>query len=344
MQLFSVIIIGAGPGGLACARILAEHGLDVLVLERKPVAGPKVCGGGITWDGLIKRVPENLIDGAFPKQYIRSNYQQCIIKAADPIVATIRREILGDWMYRQAQDAGAVIKTSCPVYKITSDTVETSLGSFRYRYLIGADGSSSIVRKYLKLATNKVGVGIHFRVPGHFDRMEWHLNDTLFKNGYGWIFPFKNMASVGVYGTKPYSNARKMLGNLVRWADLQNITVTGLKPRAGLINFDYCGWHFNNIMLIGDAAGLASGLTGEGMYPALVSGETAARTIINPEYDCMELKSIIKKQQKNLRLVEFSAKNRLVNIATMEILILALRLGFIPFSVLEMADSARNNQ
>ena len=37
MQSFSVVIVGAGPGGLACARILAEHGLDVLVLERKHV-------------------------------------------------------------------------------------------------------------------------------------------------------------------------------------------------------------------------------------------------------------------------------------------------------------------
>ena len=46
----NAVIVGAGPGGLACARLLAEHGLDVLVLERKKEAGPKVCGGGITWD------------------------------------------------------------------------------------------------------------------------------------------------------------------------------------------------------------------------------------------------------------------------------------------------------
>ena len=61
MQTYSVIIIGAGPGGLACARLLAEQGMDVLVLERKSIVGPKVCGGGITWDGLLGRVPMNLI-------------------------------------------------------------------------------------------------------------------------------------------------------------------------------------------------------------------------------------------------------------------------------------------
>ena len=338
MRSFTVIIVGAGPGGLACAKILAEHGFDILVLEKKHEAGPKVCGGGITWDGLLKHVPEHLIEVGFPEQHIRSNFQQSTIQADDPIVATVRREVLGRWMYQQARDAGAEIKTSCLVHRITPATVETSQGDFGYRYLIGADGSSSIVRKYLKLATDKVGVGIHFQVPGEFTRMEWHLNNKLFNNGYGWIFPFRDMASVGVYGAKPYNNPRQMLNNLVYWADREKIPVSGLKPRAGLINFDYRGWHFNNIMLIGDAAGLASGLTGEGMYPALLSGKTAARIIINPEYDCSELKGLIKKQQRHLRIVQFSAKSRLVNIVTMEMLVLALRLGFIPFSMLEMAD------
>jgi geranylgeranyl reductase len=338
MQSFSVIIVGAGPGGLACAKLLAENDIDVLVLERKPVPGPKVCGGGITWDGLIRRVPEHLIEGAFTRQHISSNYQQAAIKYQKPIVATVRREVLGEWMYSQALDAGAAIKTSCTVQKITPDLIGTNLGYFKYRYLIGADGSNSLVRKYLKIASDKIGVGIHFHVPGTFDRMEWHLNNEFFQTGYSWIFPFKNMASVGIYGAKPYNNPKQMLTNLLRWADIQKITLTGLKPKAGLINFDYRGWRFNNIMLIGDAAGLASGLTGEGMYPALVSGETAARVILDKDHDCHKLQSLIKKQQKHRRIVEFSAKHKLVNIVTMEILILALRIGLIPFSMLEMTD------
>ncbi len=338
MRTFSVIIVGAGPGGLACAKLLAEHEVDVLVLERKPAAGPKVCGGGITWAGLIKRVPEHLIERVFPNQHIRANYQQTTIKASDPIVATIRREVLGKWMSRQAMEAGALVKTSCPVLKINPGTVETSQGTFAYRYLIGADGSSSMVRKYLGLAADKVGVGIHFQVPGNFDRMEWHLDNGLFNNGYGWIFPYNNMASIGIYGAKPYNNPRQMLSSLRRWAAASKIPVAGLKPRAGLINFDYRGWRFSNIMLIGDAAGLASGLTGEGMYPALVSGEAAARVIMNPDHACTELQRLIKKQKKHQRIVEFSAKSSFVNIITMELLVLALRLGLIPFSMLEMAE------
>jgi len=146
------------------------------------------------------------------------------------------------------------------------------------------------------------------------------------------------MASVGIYGAKAYNNPKRMLAGLINWAKLQKISTCGIKPRAGFINFDYQGWRFDNKMLIGDAAGLASGLTGEGMYSALVSGETAARVIINPDYDCSELHRLIAKQQKHRRIVEFSAKHKLINIATMEILILALRIGLIPFSMLEMSD------
>src|SRR5210317_1367864 len=123
MQSFSVVIVGAGPGGLACARLLAEHGLDVLVLERKNVVGPKVCGGGITWAGLLKRVPRHLVDSAFPSQYISSNYQQTVMQATDPIVATIHREALGKWMQEQAENAGAVVKTSCLVNRIDHDSI-----------------------------------------------------------------------------------------------------------------------------------------------------------------------------------------------------------------------------
>jgi geranylgeranyl reductase len=338
MHIYDVIIIGAGPGGLASAKILAGHGLDVLILERKTTIGPKVCGGGITWAGLIKNVPEKLIERSFPSQHIQSNFQQTVITASQPIIATVRRQTLGKWMMEEVVKAGATIKKSCHVKTVTPSSVATNQGDFGYRYLIGADGSSSLVRKYLKLATENIGIGIHFEVPGSFDIMEWHLNDSLFNNGYGWIFPFRDMASVGIYGARPKNNPREMLKKLKEWSARQGISVVGLKPKAGLIIYDYRGWRFGNTFLVGDAAGLASGLTGEGMYPALVSGETAAQAIINPDYNCRELNRLISKQQKHQRILNFSAKNKFINIITMELLILALRIGLIPFSMLEMAD------
>jgi geranylgeranyl reductase len=45
-----ILIVGAGPGGLTCGRLLAEQGREVVILERNNVIGAKVCAGGITWD------------------------------------------------------------------------------------------------------------------------------------------------------------------------------------------------------------------------------------------------------------------------------------------------------
>jgi flavin-dependent dehydrogenase len=207
-----------------------------------------------------------------------------------------------------------------------------------YRYLIGADGSSSRVRKYLRLDSGPMGVGIHYRIPGSFDSMEWHLNTKLFGNGYSWIFPFRNHASVGIYTDGTTLQPKEMLHGLQNWAAGCGIDLTGHKPRAGLINYNYQGWRFGNKMLIGDAAGLASGLTGEGMYPAIVSGESAARAIIDPGDRADDLHRLIRKQQSHRLILRISGRNAGICTMAMEMLTLGLRTGTIPINKLEMAD------
>lgn len=338
MQSYFAIIVGAGPGGLACARILAEHGHKVLVLERKKRVGPKVCGGGITWSGLIRRVPEDLIDSAFADQYISSNRQSIKLSASSPIVATVSREKLGQWMLHQAVTAGAEVKTDVTVNKIEGHQVSTTAGDFAFRYLIGADGSASLVRKYLRLDTEHIGIGIDYQVPGDFSKMEWHLDTDLFGNGYAWIFPFKDRASIGVYKNDKEIKPALLLERLKLWAAGQGINLRPLKPRAGLINFDYRGWRFGNTMLVGDAAGLASGLTGEGIYPSMVSGETAARTILTPNFEPTALNALIHKQQKHRQVLNISGINKAFCAVTMELLVAALRTKLLDFKALEMAD------
>ena len=335
-QHYHTIIIGAGPGGLTCASLLAEKGLDVLVLERNRRIGPKVCAGGVTWSGLARHLPDELIEKPFSRQHVRSGLQQTVISSTSPIISTINRESLGRWMAERARRAGATILTGSPVTAITAREVITRDARYTYDFLVGADGSSSLVRRFLQVPTTRIGTGIHYQVPGNFREMVWHLDPSQFATGYGWIFPHKNWASVGAYASLSDMPPKKLEEKLHQWMVKHDMNRKGLKPRAALINFDYRGYRFDNRFLVGDAAGLASGLTGEGIYPAVCSGETVARTIIDPAYQDAKLARLISKQQRHNRLLRLCGGNNYFARFVIESLVAALRLRLIHFSALEM--------
>lgn len=337
------LIIGAGPGGLACAKILAEHGLHPLVLERKNTIGPKVCAGGITWSGLINKVPEELAERAFPQQHIRTPFQSICVKEKSPIIATVNRKKLGQYMARQAMDAGAELRTGVLVRSISDNKVlyrenETGTQSeISFDYLVGADGSSSLVRRHLGLSSKQLGIGINYQIPGVAPKMEWHLNNRMFGNGYSWIFPHAQTVSIGAYADRNTMPPAKLKENLIIWARHMGFELDNQLAKAEYINYDFQGWNFGQTFLVGDAAGLASGLTGEGIYPAIISGEEVARSIITPDHSSAIMNSLIRKHDQHSWLVQLSARNRFLNSILAELVTLGLRSGMIKFSKMEMA-------
>ena len=104
-----------------------------------------------------------------------------------------------------------------------------------------------------------------------------------------------------------------------------------VSAQAELINFDHRGCHFDRIWLVGDAAGLASGLTGEGIHPAFVSGEAVAKKIIDPSHPATEIARLVAKQRRHQRLVSLAAGKGALCTLLMEGLVLLLRLRLINF-------------
>ncbi len=339
---YQVAIVGGGPAGLSCSRVLAEQGISVILFERKKKFGPKVCAGGITWSGLIQRVPEELIEKSFPRQSIITPLQQAEIREKQPIIATVNREKLGQFMAHQARVAGAELKPGCRVGKINKKRLTYrdqagKDGEISYEFLIGADGATSIVRNYLGLQTMLTGIGINYQVQGFADEMEWHLNHKMFNNGYGWIFPHSSSVSVGGYVTTGKMAAKTLKANLISWGKSHNYKLENEPSRAELINYDYQGWNFGNTFLIGEAAGLTSGLTGEGIYPAIVSGEIIGKYIADSTYNLDTLNRLIKIHRLHTKVVTTTAKHKLLSTTIAELVTLGLRSGLIDYKKLEMA-------
>jgi len=338
-----VVIVGAGPAGLACAKILARGNLKVLVLERKQRPGPKVCAGGITWTGLINRIPGCLEENRFHRQYIFTPLQQLCLSSTDPIIATVNRENLGRHMAHEAAAAGAEIISSAQVKEIDDGKVIFTTrptgkeDHVHFRCLVGADGSASLVRRHLRIPTEHLGIGINYQIPHRFEEMEWHLAPSLFGNGYGWIFPHRDTTSVGAYADAAVMKAGDLHRGLRTWAGRRGITLAGTRQHAGFVNFDYRGWNFGRFFLAGDAAGLASGLTGEGIFPAIVSGEAIARYILHPGCDLTDLNRLLRIHNLHRRMVLLTGRNRLVTAFAAETAALALRLGLLDYNTLEMS-------
>ncbi len=338
---FDVVIAGAGPAGLACSLVLAEHNINTLIIERNTIIGRKVCAGGITWSGLIQSVPESLIECAFFSQHIFSRFQQTVVTEKKPLIATINREVLGQYMADQAKNKGVSIQSGWTVTKIASDYIvaqdnttqqEHKIG---YTYLVGADGSSSMVRRYLGIPTVYQGLGLHFILPGTCEKMEWHLDEAIFANGYGWVFPHKKQISIGGYVPGNRISAGTLKKNVALWAQEKGFDTSGTPCKAGSINYDYRGYDFGNIFLAGDAAGLASALTGEGLYPAIISGETVANRITGKESP--RFARLVKRHSLYKKAVMLTEKSKFLSSLLMELGILGLKSRLIDFTKLEMS-------
>lgn len=340
---FDAVVVGGGPAGLHCARILAESKARVLLLERAPSIGKKVCAGGITRGGLLRVLPESLLQRRFSRQLIRTRYQSAILQAEQTMVATVDRRELGAYMASEATRAGAEIICGARLESVNDGSLVYRHQNKRYiqtyDYLVGADGSHSKVRASLGLQNrgSHMGIGLNYRVPGRFDDMLWHFDPADFRSGYSWIFPHREYASVGSYiGCSAFS-AKALKRNLDRWMIDYGMNRQRARCEADLVNHDYRGWRFDRIFLTGDAAGLASPLTGEGINPAITSGEAVARTIIDSSYRAVDLERLIHRQRVHRKTARLAGRSRLRSLLLSEICVYGLKRGLIGFERFEMA-------
>ncbi len=313
-----VVIVGAGPAGIATAIELKKNSnFEVIILEKNLEISYKVCAGGIDADLSKLGLPKEIIDRIFRRVKMFTPRQKVIIEEKEAIAATVDRKTLHEIMAKEAIELGVKILFNKSVKKVNNNSVLTSSGEkFDFDYLVGADGSLSVVRKALGLKTKKALIAFQYMIPGVYTDMEFYFGLKDLGILYAWIFPQKNVISVGT-GYDPNLHkkitAKELRRNFDAWCK-ERFDLDKARFEAFTINYDYQGYRFRKgkIFLAGDAGGFASGLTGEGIGPGIKSGRDIARKIVNPKYICIAIYMILIRKKVGESFSYFIAMNETV--------------------------------
>ena len=338
MEKYKTVIIGAGPAGLRCAKILAENNEDFILLERKSVFDRKICTGmwGISDKTAYMEIPDHLFDKKFKQVKISTPHHNVIVKNETPFVATVNRKKLSEWMYNQAKEKGANIRMNAPVSEICKNYVVVKGKKIFFENLVGADGSASIVRQSLNLDKH-IGIGIQFWIEnkgGH--DMEVHFDADFFGPWYSWVAPYQKKVCIGTGADPRVIPVPKLKENLKKWCAQRGYKFNEKTFEGSPINYDYKGYKFENKYLIGDAAGFPSGLTGEGIFFGMCSGEDVAKLIINPNHNPKLIKNIIKIKKEHELIEKTFQLNKTLDKIEYETLVKLLKLKFFDKMVINL--------
>src|SRR5262245_51654607 len=172
-----VCVIGGGPSGLAAAIAARQHGFEVAVIDRAVPPIDKACGEGIMPDGLAAAralgIPVDLPKSQ-PFEGICFKEAGCTVEAAFPHGAGLgmRRTALHALLIEHAASIGVRLMWGTHI----------ALDPLRARWIIGADGVNSTVRRWADLDASvdywrRFGFRRQYRVAPWNSFMELHWNN-----------------------------------------------------------------------------------------------------------------------------------------------------------------------
>ena len=303
--LYDVIVVGAGPSGLAAGIELAKKNANVLILDRKQEIGcPKRCAEGLSnrWFDImeIKPKPEWAVHAIKGAVLYGPNGKDVPMKKKETLGYVLERKIFEKDLAIEAVKHGAKILLKHQVVDAKRENglvklkveVNNEVKEFKGKLIIACDGIDSLVARMLGLNTknnlNDTDSGYQYEMTGisGYDEECLHLyfGTEVAPRGYIWIFPKRDgTANVGI-GIGAYVSSQTNLNAknyLDRWIQSQ----PGLK-NGSIIEVNAGGipvggfldkMTADNLLVAGDAGHMVDPIHGGGIGVAMEGGRLAAR-------------------------------------------------------------------
>ena len=289
MRQADLVIVGASFAGLICARAAALRGLRALVIEAKSEPGARIHTTGI----LVKEAADEIDTPAEFSRAIHGvrlyapSLKYIDLASRDYYFQTTDTAALIRWLADEARRAGADIICGRKFENAARTATGFDLPQFEVttRYLVGADGARSTVARLFQLGRNTrflTGLEVEYEeLPkADPDLLHCFLDSRLARGYLAWVAPAPGFVQVGLAtseGTKPDLKAF-----LTHAEALFGFSESRIRERrSGLIP---CGGPVSpfaapGLLLIGDAAGHVSPLTGGGIRLAFRFGRRAGQLI-----------------------------------------------------------------
>jgi len=300
--MHDVAVIGAGPSGSMAAYHCAKAGLRTLLLDRCSLPRKKCCAGGILARAekeLDFKLSDDFRESEVAGFTVVSEGVRYHIPVGSKVAVTVRRERFDAFMAKKAEDAGAELLCESRIEGAKEDqdmvVIRSSSGEVAAKYVVVAEGaggriaSSLVGRRSERWAAT--GAAVEVDVGATMKDAEIHLlaihGNSLKPGPYfplsGVVLPLKGTLVVSVVANdRPVHLIERGLAVIIkdlesrygRAEPLENRCVHPLPivPRTRL--------HTRRVVVVGDAAGLVSPFSGEGLTSALLSGRFAAEAII----------------------------------------------------------------
>lgn len=285
-----IAVIGAGPAGSSSAYFLRQDGHEVFLID--PIAPhEKTCGGGVPVK-CIRKFPEFYADFEGSKDLYESmifsfeGNDFCRVPMPGGM-GIFSREKHDAHIFKKALDAGVIFfkeKFKDCQKNDSGWQVITDHQSLQVDFIVGADGATSRVRNRL---AGKLPRESYFKAADYLINrtdLPLHIGFQKNLNGYLWVFPRKGNTSVGIVDFEDNSPLRHQI--LSDYFQKFNLTESDIiKKRSALIpslrkkdvkEVQVCG---DGWALVGDAAGLAEPVTGEGIYYALCTAKLMSQCL-----------------------------------------------------------------
>ncbi len=293
-KMFDVICVGAGPAGNLVSYLLVQQGFSVLLLEKDVHPRVKICGGGLTPKALscipydISEVVHNHIHSARIVFGEENSFSIAVRNAG----AVVERSQFDMFMTEKAKSLGVTFLDDVTISDIRQNdeivSVATSKGNFQSKFLIGADGANSSVKRIIfpeKGDNDAFGIEAlySYQTSKYLSSNEVVFDFGAIEYGYGWLFPKRDHYNVGLYRIRKTSKTgslkQRMASFVKRYPDLSGSIPGKQKGHPIPISTGKQKVGSGKVFLVGDAACLGEAFFGEGIAFALRSAHIASKYV-----------------------------------------------------------------